>query len=166
MEESTKEEISKSPIQIIDLSLVHVEFRKKTTSLKQFDIPINSLDFTVSIDQIDDLTLSSLCNLSAFKDDEGADFQFSLSYLLVAQIRDKSMRENLERFARIGAMFNVLVHARETIASLTARAFGKAIILPTLNITEFGKSVKINILEKPRQTEVPPSQENPIIERE
>lgn len=159
MKETEKEEIKKSPIQIVDLSLVHVDFRKKTTSLKHLDIPIESIKLTVSIDELDELTLSSLCDMSAFIDDENADFQISLSYLLVAQISDKSMRENLERFARVGAMFNVLVHARETIASLTARAFGKAIILPTLNIADFGQSIKINVLEKPRSTENLPSKD-------
>lgn len=167
MEETKKEEIKRSPIQIIDLSLVHLDFRKRTTSLKQTEVSIDSIKLTVSIDELDENTLSSLCDVAVFVDEENSDFQISLSYLVVAQVSDKSMRENLEMFARIGAMFNVLVHAREAIASLTARAFGKAVILPTLNITEFGHTIKINVLEKPRDSNtIPANRENPAAEED
>jgi preprotein translocase subunit SecB len=165
MEEEKKQEIKKSTIQISDLSLISAVFKKKTSRLKQNEIPTSALSLVISIQEIDDLAYLSLCAINAFQDDDpNADFIVSLNYQIITKASDPVAKNDLQQFARFGAPFNALVHARELISSLTARAFGKAATLPLLDIREMGKSLRITMMEKPKEASPPIQTSQPEVE--
>jgi hypothetical protein len=88
--------------------------------------------------------MESICQIAVYgKDDPRGDFQMELTYRINASASDSSHKSDLEKFARFGSSFNALVFARETVAQITFKAFGKAAVIPLLDVHELGESLII-----------------------
>ena len=140
----------RSPIHLDTVSLRSVSFKARATKLGRIEIPASSLKITVSIEEESETSFRSTTNILIYGDnDPRGEFEMQLSYLVVASIAEVSHKDELEKFARFGAPFNALVYARETVASLTAKTFGRSAIVPLLDIRELGKELTIQRAPKP-----------------
>jgi hypothetical protein len=151
MDEIRKEDLKLSPISIVELSLNSLEFKKTTSRPHVEEIPLDAIRVRVRTEEVNSLTIISWCDLTLFEEVKDASFTLTLAYQIEARISDPARHESLLRFARFGALFNVIVHARELVATLTARSFGRALMIPMVDITELGEKINIAFSEQPRR---------------
>lgn len=128
--------IKRSPIQVDSLSLQNVEFRKESPRLRSLKVRPASLEISVTVQRVDELTFSTACKITINEKKKSRDFYFCAEYLVISKTLVAERAEDLERFARLGAPFNVLVHVRDILQSLSTRAYGKSVQLPLLDISE------------------------------
>ena len=146
----TKPKLSK--VQISQLSLTRLNFEKKSDKLGRKTIPTHSISFEVNVKQITETECLTICKIDTFsKKEPPTNFIISMEYEVHSNVLDKTDVKELIAFARLGAPFNVFVHARELIIQLTLKAFGKAAFFPLLNISDLQKetNVKVELLPGP-----------------
>ncbi|MDL1893028.1 hypothetical protein FBQ87_09080 [Sphingobacteriales bacterium CHB3] len=138
------DKIKKSPIKLESIELTNLNFSRKSAKLRRSEIPPLSMRVEVSINEKSELLLESTCDIILYGDDDPrGDFQMELSYRINASTFDSSHKNDLEKFAKFGSPFNALVFARETVAQITFKAFGKAAMIPLLDVHGLGKSLII-----------------------
>lgn len=140
MEETNKQGYVESPLRLLRLSLIEISFMRCKIDSTLESIPIEAISLMIEIKRLDALTLLSICHIEI---STVADFKFSSIYEVESQTKDTAHTAVHENFARIGAMFNAMVHAREALNALTSKAFGRMITFPLLNILDFGRDVQI-----------------------
>jgi len=147
----------KSIISISSLLLIELSFHKNSSKLKRTIIPANAINIEATIQELEQLNYLTECTIHINPNkDPKSDFFSMLKYQIVSQAIDQDHLKELEIFARFGAIFNAFVHARELIADLTARSFGKAALFPLLDIRQRGSEIKIvtqTIHQEPIKTE-------------
>lgn len=152
------EKQKKSPIQISEISLNEIIFKKRGTRLKRTKILPSAINFEVQIQEIDTLSYTTRCKINVYDEaEQSCDFYLKLEYNIISRIIDPEFKNALEGFAKLGAPFNALVHAREIVSSLTSRAFGKVALLPLLDIRDFEQRLEIKVLEKQHEGKKEPS---------
>jgi len=113
--------------------------------LKRTLIPANAINIEATIQELEQLTYLTDCTIHINENnDPKLYFSSMLKYQIISQAIDQDHLKELEAFARFGAIFNAFVHARELIANLTARSFGKAALFPLLDIRQLGSEIKID----------------------
>jgi preprotein translocase subunit SecB len=134
----------KSIISISSLLLTDLSFHKNSSKLKRTVIPANAINIEATIQELEQLTYLTECTIHINENkDPKLYFSSMLKYQIVSQAIDQDHLKELETFARFGAIFNAFVHARELIANLTSRSFGKAALFPLLDIRQLGTEIKI-----------------------
>lgn len=158
------EKLKKSIIKLLNVSLTSVDFQKKGEALRRLRIPTNAIKIQVVINKIDSLKIRSECTINIYnKDSLKDDFFLSVVYEIVAAVSELGDYEQLEKFARFGAPYNVFVHARELVADITGKAYGKIALLPLINITDLGKQIQIStVIEEQNQKEKEVSDIQPV----
>ena len=138
----------KSNVQLVSLFLTDLVFKKLTIKLRKTNIPVAAITLDASIEEIQENTFVTNFEISVHKeDDPGADFTSTLRYQIVSRSIVPNSRKEIEGFARFGGPYNALTHARETIGVLTSKAFGRAALLPLLDIVRFGRSVTLKSMK-------------------
>lgn len=151
-----KKPIKKSPIQIVSLSLQKLEFKKVSSRLRTTKVRPVAIQIAITVEKLEDLTYSTLCRLSVNESDkENCDFFFCCEYQVISQAVSNEVAVDLERFAQLGAPFNVLTHAREILQTISARAFGKSVILPLLDISGMASRSTTSIQNAEEKREPP-----------
>jgi preprotein translocase subunit SecB len=145
----------KSIISISSLVLTDLTFHKKSAKLKRIIIPARAISIDASIEELEKLNYLTDCSININSEkDPNSDFVSTLKYQIISQTIDIDHLKDLEAFAKFGALFNAFVHARELIADLTARSFGRAALFPLLDIRQLGNEIKI-VTNISRQETVP-----------
>jgi len=147
------EKPKKSPIQISEFSLTTLEFKRVGSRPRRLKIPANFIKIEAVVEELDALAYSIVCHICINEEaKEALDFSAKIEYQMVAKTIDPEFKKQLEGFAKVGAPFNALVHARELIASLTARAFGRTAMLPLIDIRDFESTIHVTSVEKESAT--------------
>lgn len=155
-------EIKKSPIQIVEFTIRELKFKVNSPALRAIEVPIEAINLNVSVQANDELHYSSLCGIEINSQNENeSDFTLSATYQIDACIADIQSKESLERFAKFGAPFNMLTHVRELLILLSTRAFGRAVSIPLLDITELGKLITIKSAAKQADEQFPSLDKEP-----
>ena len=126
--------VKKSIIKLDQISLERLTFKKKSNALRRSEIPPSSLRIGVTIFEREETYFESVCDIGIYDEDQRGDFELSLTYKISASILDPQHKEALEKFAKYGSPFNALVFAREAVADITFRAFGKSATIPLLDV--------------------------------
>jgi hypothetical protein len=139
-----------SPIQIQSISLIGLNFEILKSNPSDISIHIDNLSIEVSTDEKSSVVIVSTVNLKV-QPNEAHPIAFTahLTYEIESRVEKQDDVKHLKAFARIGAPFNALVHAREVIVGLTSRAFGKSVLIPLLDIQKFGDAISFVEPEKP-----------------
>lgn len=141
--------MKKSPIHIVSIVLVSLEFKKINEKLRGTKVRPGSLSIDVSVLEVDRMTYSTSCKIGINEGKEKlSDYSFIAEYEITSKTLEEEFAKDAEGFAKLGAPFNVLVHVRELLQSLTARAFGRSVLLPLMDIRELMDIAKITMVIK------------------
>jgi hypothetical protein len=136
--------IKKSTISLDRVELRSVKFESRSNKLHRADIPLSAIQIDLHSSKEETLlpSLSTLCRITIFSpENPKADFYAELLYRIEASVENSEDVDLLTKFSTVGAAFNAFVFARQAIADLTFKAFGKAVRLPLLNIGELGARI-------------------------
>lgn len=154
--------INLSPIQIHSIELTEASFRVNRTPVANTVIESENLAIDVTLEQKSNVAISTSAFIQV-KEAEGfpLDYEARLSFRIEARISDEQFAEKLKEFAKFGAPFNAMVHARDLLSSLSTRAFGKSVLIPLLDVRELGQ--QINIIDSSLNSETSNTPDNTVL---